>query len=316
MSKSKRPAQAMTTPAPQSRNHPFKNPEGGVRAGWLLALSLLAYIGLSAAVRAGLLAVFGALFSAWGIDGQSVSRAPRWAQTLYAWHGSLVTAMGAVAALILCRFLKRLWSVTAQNRRFPVLTFGRAALAGLAMALLIAALCLLPDSMRPEWPLSRPRGDAALPALCLLSLLSAVPEEVFTRRVIQDGLRSRWGEGWAALCSAVSLLLIGAWPGSVPATVNTLLLGLACALLHARFGLWSAVGFRWAWSVANVFLLGFGGGSHAVYRLYGVSERALTGGEAGFIGGLWATLAFSALIAVLCRERIAEAIRIYKTRRR
>ena len=59
------------------------------------------------------------------------------------------------------------------------------------------------------------------------------------------------------------------------------------------------MGFRWGWSFATVFLLGQGGGTHAVYRLLGVSEVLLTGGDAGFVYGLWLTLLLAAWIGLI-----------------
>lgn len=316
MSKGKRAAQAEMTPAPKLKKGLFRNERGGLRAGWLLALSLLAWTAVSLAVRYGLLAVFNAVFRAWGIDAENAHLAPGWARMIYAWHGSIITALSAAAAIGLSRVLMRLWSVNSENMRFSGRCFARSWLAGLAIVAGIAALCLLPDSMRPEWPLSRPRGDSALPALCLISLLGVTAEEVFTKGVICAGVRSRWGAGWAVLCACVASLLVGGMPLSVPAAANASLLALACCLLYARRGLWSAIGFRWGWSLANVFLWGFGGGRHAVYRLYGVSENWLTGGDAGFIGGLWAVLVLSALIAWLARGRITSVLRNARSKRK
>lgn len=310
MSKSKHSAQASLSPAPTAKPNLLKNASGGVHAGWLLALSLAAYAAVSPVLRAALAAAFAALFRAWGVDAQSVARAPGWARWLYAWHGSLVTALAAAAALLLSRWLRRLWALPKEKPRFSPRTFAVAALLGLGLTAMIAALCLLPDSMRPEWPLTRPRGDAALLPLCLLSLLGALAEEAFTKRVLFDGLRARWGAGWAALCAALAALLIGGMPNSALSAVNALLLALTCCGLYARRGLWAAAGFRWGWSLANVFLLGFGGGSHAVYRLYGVSEALLTGGDTGLIGGLWATLALAVLAAWPYRHKIKGILRI------
>ena len=44
--------------------------------------------------------------------------------------------------------------------------------------------------------------------------------------------------------------------------------------------------------------MGQGGGDHAVWRLYGVSETLLTGGDAGFAYGLTWTLVLAAMIAL------------------
>jgi len=158
-------------------------------------------------------------------------------------------------------------------------------------ALLVAALCLLPDSVRPDWPLTAPRFTSALPALCLVSLASAVAEEAFTKRVLFDGVRSRWGFGWATAIACAAFLLSngGAFADPVGA-LNVALLGLVGCLVHARWGWGAAIGLRWGWSAVNMFLLGFGSGGASLYRLYGVSEVLLTGGDAGPVYGLWTTL--------------------------
>jgi len=51
-----------------------------------------------------------------------------------------------------------------------------------------------------------------------------------------------------------------------------------------------------------VFLLGFGGGDTAIYRLYGVSEALLTGGDAGLMHGLWTTMALAGVVLGLTFE--------------
>ena len=84
--------------------------------------------------------------------------------------------------------------------------------------------------------------------------------------------------------------------------MNALLLGIAGCLLYARHGLWTSVGFRWGWGFATAFLLGFGGGDGAVYRLYGVSEALLTGGDAGPMHGLWVTLLLLPIAVMLSRK--------------
>ncbi len=275
---------------------------GRVRAGWLLALSLLAYAAAAALVRGGLSAGFAALFRAWGIDASTAALAPGWARLLYAWHGSLVTVLAAVAGLALVRPLRRLWRLTGERTGTSIRAAIGFWIVGTGLAALITALCLLPDSMRPEWQLARPRVTAALPVLWLVTLIGVLAEEAFIRRVIYDGVKSRWGAHWAALCAGfLFFLLNSSWSGNALCAVNVLLLGLICCRIYARCGLWASAAFRWGWSFANVFVLGFGGGDQAVYRLYGVSEAWLTGGEAGYICGGWATLLFAATLIWLAK---------------
>ena len=305
MSKSKRAAQGNVAPAPRSGGNWLRAPEGGVRAGWLLAVSLLCYVALALAARRGMGAGFAALFRTWGVNGDTVGRAPGWARLVYRWHGSLVSLVVNAALLALCRPLRRLWLGRARAPRFEGRPFGRAALAGLGLALAALALGLVPDSLRPEWPLISPRFTAALPLLCAVSLVSALAEEAFTKRVLYDGLLPRWGRGWAAAIACGWFFAgNGGYAGNALSAVNVALLGLLCCAAYEKDGLWAAAGLRWAWSAATVFLLGFGGGEAALYRFYGVSENLLTGGDAGPVYGLWTTLLLLAALAWRFRARI------------
>lgn len=297
MSKSKRGAQGQTSPAPVGGKSAWASEKGGIRTGWLLAVSLFGYALIALATRFGLMRAFAALFEAWGIDVTSVQRAPVWAQALYRWHGSLATIAFAALILALARRLRPLWKLEGPLIPGSQARLWGAALAGVCMAVAIAALCLLPDSMRLEWPLTAPRFTGALPVLLAVSLLSALGEAAFLKRVLFDGLRGRWNGIWTTAVVCMAFWLTGGGPaGGVVAAVNVLLLGLVCCLLYIRYGFWTSVGFRWGWGLANVFLLGFGGGDAAVYRLYGVSEALLTGGDAGPMHGLWTTMALIGVV--------------------
>lgn len=302
MSKSKRAATGERPPAPREKRKVFTAESGGLRTGWLLAVSLLSYAIVALATRYGLVRAFGALFDAWGIDAVSAALAPGWARALYVWHGSLATLAFALLTLALCRWLMGLWRIQKGTPSAKV-AYGAALLGG-CVALIVAALCLLPDSSRLEWPLTAPRLTWSLPVLCGISLAAVLAEETFTKRVLLDGLLDRWGHPWAELIACAAFFLMGGGiGGGVVGAVNVLLLGWLCCLLHERRGLWAAVGFRWAWSAVNAFLLGFGGGSASVYRLYGVSEVLMTGGDAGPACGLWTTLLFVGVIAWLMLTR-------------
>ena len=313
MSRSKHVAQANASPAPKNRTSLFRDDQGRLRGGWLLSLTLAAWLVATLALRVGMAAGFGWLFRVWGISASNAHRAPAWARMIYVWHGSMITLLSAVVVLALSFALRRLWRLEGRERFAPA-KLGGAWLCGLGTIVSIAVLCLAPDSMRLEWPLSRPRLTAALPALCLISLVSALAEESFTKRVVFDGLRTRWGVGWAALCACLNSFFSGnGWTGGVLCAVNVLLMGLLCCAIYEEKGLWAAAGFRWGWSVATLFLLGFGGGDHAVYRLYSVSERWLTGGDGGPICGAWGTLLLVILLGCLERDRLKA---LWKTFRR
>lgn len=249
-------------------------------------------------------AAFAALFRAWGIDAENAARAPWWAAAVFRWHGSAVTVIVCAALLALSAGLRRLWLGQRARATLEGRALARAAIAGLCVALVIAALCLLPDSMRLEWPPGAPNVTWALPTLCAVSLLAALAEEAFLKRVLFDGLRARWGAIWAtAIVCALFFVSNGGYAGNVACAVNVLLLGAICCAMYARWGLWAAAGFRWGWSVGTMFVMGFGGGEAAVYRLYGVSEAWLTGGDAGPVYGLWATLLLAGMLAWLMRKK-------------
>lgn len=304
MSKSKGTTRERTKPAPTTRKKgPFIDGNGGIRTGWLLAANLFSYAILALATRFGLIRAFAALFRAWGIDATTVGIAPGWARMLYVWHGSLATVLFSVLSLALCRWLRRLWGRQDKGLSVEPVRLLKATAVGAAVALVVLALCLAFDSVRPRWPFSQPSLSWGLIPLCAVALLSVLAEECFTKRVLMDGVAGRWGHPWGfAVACAAFFLLNGGWNGGWVAALNVLLLGGACCLMYRRHGLWTTVGFRWGWSIVNALLLGFGGGDSAVYRFYGVSEGLLTGGDAGPAHGLWTALALVGLILWLALE--------------
>lgn len=295
MSRSKRTAQ-VETPAPQGNW--LRDARGGVRAGWLLTVSLLACALIGIGVRWGLGRGFAALFDAWGVNASTAHRAPAWARLFWRWQGSVVTVLVSALLLAASAGLRRLWR---GNRpiAFRTRELLLAALSGLALAATVLLLGLLPDSLRRE--AGPPRFSPGLLALCAVSLLAVLAEEAFTKRVLYDGLAPRWGRLWATAAScAVFFAMNGGYAGNVPCAINVLLLGLLICRVYERYGLWADVGLRWGWSFATVFLLGFGGGEASLLRFYGVSETLLTGGDAGPVYGLYLTAALA--IAVCCLE--------------
>lgn len=274
-----------------------------MRTGWLLAVSLFGYALVALATRYGLVRAFGALFEVWGIDATNVHRAPAWARALYVWHGSMATLAFAGLTLLLASWLRKLWRLEGPALSRPSGGLWKATMVGILGPLIVAALCLIPDSVRPEWPLTAPRFTWTLPVMAVVSLISTVAEEAFTKRVLYDALRSRWNQVLAVMAVCAVSCLTGGIGGSVIGAINVVLLGWALCALYARHGFWTEVGFRWGWSLANVFLLGFGGGDTAVYRLYGVSEGLLTGGDAGPMHGLYVTLLLLPLAIMLSRKR-------------
>ena len=289
MSKSKRIQQDVP---PKPRRHMLRKdifaPVAAV-AGFFL---------VTVGVRLGLGALLRALLAAWNLRPDTVARAPGWARTLYGWQGSIVTLIVDAAAM--------LYAVGVCKARLPRPDIKKAAshwAAGVALALVSAAVFLITDSLRLQWPLNRPRLTPGLLPLWALILLTTLAEELFTKGVVYDRVKRRWGAVWAVIAStALFFLTNGGYSGTWISAVNVALMGAYCALCHDRFGLWAPVGFRWGWSFAAMFLLGQGGGDRAVYRLYGVSETLLTGGDAGLVYGLWVTAALALVVGIMMRR--------------
>ena len=255
---------------------------------------ILGYAALTLAVRLGAGALLRALFSAWNLTPRTVSRAPGWAAALYSWQGSLVTLAVDAAALAFLALACRARPGRANPGQFALWWA-----AGTGIALASAALFLLTDSLRLQWPLARPRLSPGLLPLWGLTLLTALAEELFTKGVIFESVKRNWGLPWAVAGSSLGFFLLnGGYSGTWISGINVALIGALCALLYERYGLWAPVAFRWGWAFATVFLLGQGGGDRSVYRLYGVSEALLTGGDAGLVYGLWLTGIMIALILI------------------
>ncbi len=310
MSRSKRtPGQSF--PAPGESLPARREKRAWVRqTGWLLAVSLVCYGQIAIGLRLALDALFAALFRAWGVNAATAVRAPHWAQLVWRWHGSLVTVAVAILAILLSRWLRRLWRLDpapAVNARENAKAaqwwrgLGVGALIGLAAAVALLLAGLIPDSLRMESP---PRLTAGFFALLAVSLAAVLSEEAFTKGVLYDGLAGRWGRLWATIAAcAVFFVMNGGLAGTVVSGVNVLLLGLLCCAIHERRGLWTAVGLRWGWSAATVLGMGFGGGEASLTRFYGVSEGLLTGGDAGPVYGLYMTAALALGLVWLHRKR-------------
>lgn len=288
MSRSKR---EVNPTAPASRRALWQRP--AVR----LALAVAAVAVVRFGLRLGLGAGLATLFRAWNVRADNAQLAPAWARLLYVWQGSAVTLLVNLAVIGLC-----VWGFHVRVERprggLPLVCFA----AGACAALLSAALFLLTDSLRLLWPIGEPRLSAGLWALGILSLIGALAESVFTKGLVYERAR-RWGILPAMALSTLAFFLSsGGYAGSVISGINVALMGLLGCLVYERHGLWADVMLRWGWSFAAVFLLGQGGGDRAVYRLYGVSETLLTGGDGGLVYGLWLTLLLAAAIGI-CAKR-------------
>ena len=287
----------------------FQNREGRTRGVWILCAAIMAYALVTYGIRVGLGAAFAALFDAWQINADNASLAPAWARMIYTWHGSILSAIQAVAVIAAGAGLRRLFQLHPNPPGSP----RRAAiplLAAAAGALLPVAAYVAFDSLRMTWPLTQPHFSLGFFVLTLTTFLSVLSGEYYTRGFVFEALQSHWGYGWAAL--AVILLFFmgsGGLGGSVLSGVNVMLLGSLLMVLYMHSGsLWAPFGLRFGWSAAVTLILGYGSGDSAIYRIYGVSENLLTGGDNGPMYGLTATLIGIVALACLLREPIARFI--------
>lgn len=283
----------------------FRN--GRLRAGWLLLCAVIACRGLSYLIRLGLNAAFASLFSAWRVNAGNIHFAPRWAQAIYSWHGSFITAVVCLAGIALSIALRRLWTGNKQPIRRNFREASMPAALGAGIALISALIFLLADSMRPEWPLSQPHISFGVLLMLPVTLLTALSEEMFSKYVVFDGVSGRSGRLWAYVSSILVFFLFnGGYSGTAASGINVLLMGVVGCMLYEERGLWASVLFRGLWSYVSVFIVGFGaaGAAQSVFRLYSVSEKWLTGGDGGMIYGLWMTAALLAVILMMRRGHI------------
>lgn len=297
MSKSKRTAPPQEPVIKQEHAH--------LKTVGLLLLALIVWAVAALAVPVGLGLAFAALFKAWNVSAETAARAPGWAQMLYVWHGSLITLISGGLLILACvlGFKVRL----SKPSRSIIKPLGFGALSAIGMTFLF----LLTDSLRLYWPLSSPHLNPGLLPLGLLTLISALAEELFTKGVVWQSIRDKWGKLWATIVGTLLFFIIGGGlTGTVISGVNVLLLGLTCCILYERDDLWAPVALRWGWGGATMFLLGQGGGAYAVYRAYGVSETLFTGGDAGFAYGLMWTV----ILAVYCGTMVFEKGWFVRTR--
>lgn len=284
----------------------------GLRIGWLLLLAMIVFRGVSYGVRIGLNTAFASLFSAWNVTSANIHRAPFWAQLVYSWHGSLITvAVGLLAVPV--SLLMRRWCLKKGERikagfRKGLIPAGL----GAGIGIVSAALFLIFDSMRLEWPVTEPDFTAGILLMLPVTLLTALSEELFTKAVVFDTAAARGKKtGACVLASLVFFFFNGGYAGTLVSGVNVLLMGAVCCMLYAQQGLWAAVLFRGMWSYVSVFILGFGanGATRTVYAIYSVSEAWLTGGHGGMIYGLWMTAVLLGIMAWMHRGAIAEFVR-------
>ena len=286
----------------------FVGPGGTLRAPWLLALGYALDLGWAYAVSAGMTRGFSGLFSAWGLTSANLPLAPGWARWIVRNYGSVISVVSSLGIAALATLLVRAGLKERLDMRLRPKQLGLGALAGLGIAAVSALAFVLSDSMRLAHGLREARLSGELLTLLVVYGVAALAEELFDRAFVLRAVRAALGEGvrgCAAACAASALMLwltTGAVNLGVIGSVNMLLFGGLCALLHwARLGN-ASWGLRFAWSYASVSLVAFPGGNTASapwLELYHVSDALFTGGERGLICGLWMTGILALLLLIL-----------------
>ena len=287
----------------------FKNKAGDARTGWLLLLSLAIYALVANLLNLTLSVGFARLFAAWNVRADNAWRTPGWARALYAWQGSLRTVIVSAALLGMACWLRKLWKLPKTDRSFDWRCLLKALLPGMLLPFVAYTLFLLSDSLRLEWPLSAPNLSASIPLLVLLTLLRLTAEEFFSKGVLLDGVKRRWGMPLAWGISALWFLFANSMGNvNLLSWLNLLLMGLLCGLIYEKSGILASIGVRFGWAFVNQVLFGFGNTNQtAVYKLYAVSEISLSGGDGGLIYGIAATFLLILWIAGLSRREIRDS---------
>lgn len=278
----------------------FQNAQGEPRTVFRLLARAACYAAVLFSVLYGLGAIFGALFRAWGLTRENLSRAPVWAQQIVLWHTDFCYALAYVAALAVGLWLSRKQIKRRKNAR--AILFSVISSLGMAAGLTLAALGF--DCMRLERPLSEPMVSLSLLSAALVTVLGKVSAEVLTKRLIFDAIPHRI---WAYCTSVLTTTLLCARLTSPISILNGLLLGWVSCALYERGGLIAASAFRSVWTIWTSLIFGFPGAISsvgAVYALYHVSESWLTGGTFGPESGLWTTLSLLILLAVLFQKEL------------
>jgi hypothetical protein len=254
-----------------------------------LILALAALLLAAWAVPLGLTALFQALFSAWGVTGETVSLAPGWAQALF---GGWLYVNGFIqgAAISLAAWLCGRWL----NERVRMgKGIGIGLLAGALAAAALVICFRLTDVMRFGHALSRPAFSVLTPMLLFYVMAQALGA------ALAAGLIGKILAGWhRALgfvgCALGYWALFGRW--TVFGALGGALFGLLLwGMYEKKGGVAPAFGFLAAFSVLTVAVFGLPPWQQgALYETYPVSKPWLTGGDLG----PWAGLAMTVVLAL------------------
>ncbi len=267
---------------------------GALRRGVKLTAALLAVLAAAWAVPLGLTALFQALFSAWGVTSETVTRAPGWARWLF---GGFLYVNGFVQGAAIS--LAAVWIGRALGERVRL---GKGLWQGVAAGALAAAVLIaffrVTDVMRFGHALSSPQISVLTPMLMLYVLLQALGA------VLAVGLIGQVLSGWHRVlaylgCAACYAVLFGRW--TFVGFLNSALFGLLLWWMREKKGgVAPAFGFLAAFSFLVVGVFGMPPWQQgAPYETYEVSKSWLTGGGMGPWAGLFMTAILLGLILAL-----------------
>ena len=279
--------------------------DGFLRAPWLLLAGCAAHLLWAWAVSYGLGAAFSALFDVWGVNAANLHLAPAWARFIMNHYGSAISLVSSAGVIAVSALMLRFLPGRKFCLRFSGRDFGFGSAAGAGVVAVSAGLFLLTDSMRIDAQNTFGADAIVFLPVCLAAVCA---EEAFCRAFVLNAVARGEREKRAVSLTAcvvsalIMMLVTGAFSLGAAGAVNMFLTGFVCACLHVAGHVWASVGFRFAWSCFSAAVFCFPGGnavSAPVMSLYHVSDAWLTGGNSGFICGVWMTFVILAGAGIL-----------------
>ena len=277
----------------------LKNNDGQVRAGWLIAIALVAmFIGQTIFALPGtiLLGIMDAMNNpdTLSLDIMVLSDEYPWVFLLMQGGG---TVGGLIVTLILWRYMnKKSMGELGFRGSLTDLVYGL--LLGAGSIAVIFILLLVSGNVEVVNAFSEPMFSTYTITFLIIFILVGFFEEIFFRGYVMTTMANRGNKKWLIyLVSAIIFSLVhGANPNvSIPGLINILLVGLLFAyMFDATKSLWMPIGYHITWNYFQGNVFGFavsGTTPHGIYQVdISKGNDLLTGGTFGLEGGILATL--------------------------
>lgn len=278
----------------------FISPRGEIRLGWLLLTAAVMYALAAVGVYGMYWRVYNTMMDIWCVTAENVARAPGWVQFLYGWSNVIVQLIESTVLIGFAEALRRMAGVTRERRGVFKNAVRGAALAG-GCVVLIWLILMLIGSVRPGWSLSRPAFSVNTVALLLTTFAAAAADGCFFYGALYGMMKKRLPMRAALIAGAVLITLM---QGDIQPVAggNSYIASLVCFMLVERYGLTSAVGFRFAWDYLDRAVFGFAGASAALYETYPVNLYWLSGGNEGIMSGFLTMFILAAAALLLIRR--------------